>query len=146
MRTKAVLFLVGLTAVLALAAACGGGDDGDSLAGTTWKMIQLGPAGFPVPAMFLVDVNIEFSVDGTTIKGSGGCNSLFGSYTVEEDAFSTSNVSWTEIFCTEPQGIFEQEARYFDLLTKVESFVLRDNKLTMNAPGDELIVFLRTGP
>ena len=46
MRTKATLFLVGLTAVLALAAACGG-DDGDPVAGTTWKMIQLGPKGFP---------------------------------------------------------------------------------------------------
>ena len=113
MRTKATLFLVGLTAVLALAAACGG-DDGDPVAGTTWKMIQLGPKGFPgsadrlVPAMFLVDVTIEFSADGTTIKGSGGCNSYSGSYTLVGDAFSTSNLSWTEIGCTEPQGIFEQ--------------------------------------
>ncbi len=145
MRTKAAIFLVGLTAVLTLAAACGGGG-GDPVAGTTWKMIQLGPRGFPVPAMFLVDVTIQFSADGTTINGSGGCNSFSGNYTIGDGAFSTSNVSWTEIGCTEPQGIFEQEARYFELLTSVDSFIIRDNKLTMNAPGEELIVFLRTGP
>jgi heat shock protein HslJ len=96
--------------------------------------------------MFLVDVTIEFSADGTTIKGSGGCNSYSGSYTLVGDAFSTSNLSWTEIGCTEPQGIFEQEALYFDLLTSVDSFIIRDNKLTMNTPGEELIVFLRTDP
>lgn len=145
MRTKAAIFLVGLTAVLTLAAACGGGG-GDPVADTTWKMIQLGPRGFPVPAMFLVDVTIEFSADGTTIKGSGGCNSYSGSYTLVGDAFSTSNLSWTEIDCTEPEGISEQEARYFEILTSVDSFFIRDNKLTMNAPGEELLVFLRTGP
>ncbi len=143
MRRFTALILVAVTAAMALAA-CGGGG-GDSLAGTTWKMIQLGPAGFPVPAMFLVNVNIEFSEDGTSIKGSGGCNSYSGSYTSEGEAFSTSDVSWTEMACTEPEGISEQETRFFGLLTTVDSFIIRGNKLTFNAPGDELIVFLRTG-
>jgi heat shock protein HslJ len=145
MRTKAALFLVGLAAVLVLAAACGGDGSGDPLAGSTWKMNQLGPAGAPVPAMSLVDVNIEFSADGTTIKGSGGCNSYSGSYTLDGDAFATSNVSWTEIGCTEPQGIFKQEALYFDLMTSAQSFVIRSDELTLKAPGDRLIVFVRAG-
>jgi heat shock protein HslJ len=145
MRRNSTLIVIVAAALMAVAAACGGGGGGDSLAGSTWKMIQLGPAGFPVPAMFQVDVNMELSADGTTIKGSGGCNGYSGSYAVVEDAFTTSNLSWTEIGCTEPEGIFEQENRFFGLLASVETFFIQGDKLTLNAPGDELLVFLRTG-
>jgi len=142
MRKYSTLIVIAAVAVMAVAAACGGGD---SLAGSTWKMIQLGPAGFPVPAMFQVDVNMELSVDGTTIKGSGGCNGYSGSYAMVDDTFTTSNLSWTEIGCSEPEGIFEQENRFFSLLSSVETFFIQGDKLTLNAPGDELLVFLRTG-
>jgi heat shock protein HslJ len=142
MRRYSTLIVTVAAALMALAAACSGGD---TLVGTSWKMIQLGPAGFPVPAIFQVEVNMELSVDGTSIKGSGGCNSYSGSYTVAEGTFATSDVSWTEISCSEPQGILEQETRFFNLLATVESFIIRGDKLTLNAPGDELIVFLRVG-
>ena len=142
MRRCSTLIVIVTAALTALAAACSGGD---SLVGTSWNMIQLGPAGFPEPALFQVEVNMELSVDGTSIKGSGGCNSYSGSYTAADGTFATSDVSWTEIGCSEPQGILGQEARFFSLLTTVESFILQGDKLTLNAPGDELIVFLRVG-
>lgn len=144
MRRYSTLTVIAAAALMAVAAACGGGG-GDSLAGTSWRLIQLGPAGFPVPAIFQVDVNMDLSVDGTSIKGSGGCNGYSGSYASADGTFSTSNVSWTEIGCSEPEGILEQETRFFGLLTTVESFFLQGDKLTLNAPGDELLVFLRVG-
>jgi heat shock protein HslJ len=144
MRRNSTLIVIVAAALMAVAAACGGGG-GDSLAGSTWRMIQLGPAGFPVPAMFQVDVTMELSADGTSMNGSGGCNGYSGSYAVVEDAFTTDNLSWTEIGCSEPEGIFDQENRFFGLLTSVETFFISGDKLTLNAPGDDLIVFLHTG-
>ena len=143
-RTKVAVALAVVVAVMALAAACGG-DAADPLAGTSWSLISLGPAGFPEPAMFGVQVTAEFSEDGTSFRGSGGCNSFSGTYQVDGEAFSHTGLSWTEIGCITPEGIFEQETRFFDLLAGAESFTIKGLRLTLHAPDDEILIFLRTG-
>lgn len=69
------------------------------------------------------------------LMGFGGCNALFGSYTVEGDKLSFSNVGGTKKYC---EGIQPTENAVKEVLGKVESFKLGDGVVKLMGGGNEL--------
>ena len=130
------------SAALALALwACGGESDG--LSGTSWRLVSLGPAGFPEPALFGARVSAEFPGPGGEIRGSGGCNAYFGTYEAGGGAFEIAELAFTERWCEEPEGVGEQEARFYEILGAVTSASVAGVRLTLGAPGDMVLIFRR---
>ena len=78
------------------------------LDGTEWRLTQLGdraiqPAGGrAAPAMTLDAATGRFA-------GSGGCNRLFGGYTVEGDTIAFDDTASTMMYC---DGLMETEAAF----------------------------------
>ena len=127
-----------------LLAGCGGGG-ADGLAGTSWTLVSLGPEGFPEPAIFGSKVTVEFSGSGDAIDGSGGCNSYSGEYATAGDVFKIRELMFTERACLEPEGVLEQEARYFEILASSRSHSVDGPRLTLRAPEDRVLIFRREG-
>jgi heat shock protein HslJ len=78
------------------------------------QLITLSPAQLPT---------IEFATDGK-IGGSGGCNSYFGSYTVNGDEVSFGAIGSTKMACSEGM---DQEGQFFAALEAARHINLTSN-------------------
>jgi len=57
--------------------------------------------------------------DDSKITGSAGCNHYGGEYLLDGANLSISSLFSTLMYCTEPEGVMEQEARYLGLFDSV---------------------------
>ena len=85
-------------------------------------------------------MSAEFSPDGS-ITGGAGCNSYRGSYVSSDDTISVDAVSFTEIGCTEPEGILEQEERFLLMLSDSATFEIDADALTLTTASGETLLF-----
>lgn len=88
-------------------------------------------------------ITASFGADGK-INGSGGCNTYSASYTVNGSQISIGDVVSSQIMCSEPPGVMEQEALYFSTLRAAVSFTpLNETMMIMrNAGGQEILRFV----
>lgn len=96
-----------------------------SLAGTQWVVQTL--AG--QPPMAGTTLTAEFSE--RDISGSAGCNHYSGSYQASDSHLTIGTVAMTEMYCTEPAGLMEQEQAFLSALTAVASYRLTADRLEM---------------
>jgi heat shock protein HslJ len=86
-------------------------------------------------------ITASVTADGS-ISGSAGCNSYGGSWTTDGDMFSIEQVYSTEMYCTEPEWVMEQESAYFTLLGRVAGYTVTDERLVLtDTSGNPLLVF-----
>ena len=111
----------------------GGGAD---LAGTSWQLTSLRKT-FPLEGS-----SITLNFDKDSLGGSGGCNSYGGEYKVSGEKLTISSVFSTEMYC-EAAGLMDQEAAYYELLSKVTGFSLEGDVLTLTTEDGETLVFQR---
>jgi heat shock protein HslJ len=117
--------LIAATAFVLLSlmlAACGGPDPLD---GTSWVLVSYDGTS-PLPG---TSITLSFA-DGE-MKGSGGCNSYWGSYQVRGERISFGETAITLQACMEPEGVLDQESAYMALLGDVENFVLENDQLIL---------------
>ena len=110
------------------------------LAGKTYGLTDLNGA----PILADTTITITFNNDGT-INGSGGCNSYNGRYTANSGQITVSEVSQTNIFCSSPVGIMEQESAYINALRASATFEFPDRTTQMimrNAAGQEILRYI----
>ncbi len=132
---RAILTMVVL--VLALSA-CNLGEKDADLKGSAWELVSLGDA-LPVPG-----TNVTLSFEKDNLGGNGGCNSYGGEFKLKGDTLTIGNVYSTEMYC-EAEGIMDQEARYYQMLSNVESFSLAGEELILTTADGEALVFHRLG-
>ncbi len=88
---------------------CGGRNlPPESLDGTSWTMIMLDH----LPVLERIPTALRFS--NGEVSGSGGCNSISGSYTTKSGNLFFSRIIATEMACVAKQ--MEQEAKLLSLL------------------------------
>jgi heat shock protein HslJ len=123
-------------------AACGpignGQEEPIRLDGTSWVLVAL---------------NGDSPLEGTTItaefaegeiSGSSGCNSYFGSYTLNGNGLEFGMMGMTEMACMEPQGVMEQESAYLETLRSITQVRLAGDQLEMmDESGDVVLRFER---
>ena len=73
-----------------------------------------------------------------TVKGNTGCNSFFGSYTLDLYALSFSDIGSTEMACDEP--IMTNENLFLQALRNTGSYSIEDNVLTLFSRNDRSIL------
>lgn len=109
------------------------------LEGTAWTLESFVEGEAVTSLIAGTTITLQFSDGGVT--GSAGCNNYGGSYALEDDEITTSDLYWTEMACLDPEGVMEQEQRYLDVLTDVTSLEHEANRLTLRTPDGRGLVF-----
>ena len=114
-----------------------------TLEGTTWILQSYGESDNLKTVLADTEITATFNSDDGMVEGSAGCNNYSGSYEVEDNQLSISEpIIATEILCTEPEGIIEQEQEYLAALQLAGSFEIGDNELRINC-GSQSLIFQR---
>jgi len=129
-RTLLTLFLAGL-----LIAACTSAGS-TSLVGT-WRLVSYGPKDAPSPAVSDANASLTFGKD-SSVGGSGGCNSLGGSYEVDGEQINFSEITMTLMACDDTR--MAQEGVVTQVLTGTAQYEIEGNKLTLTN-DDQVLVF-----
>lgn len=136
MKKTWIVIIAALVLALTLSA-CGLVGKGTSdLKGSAWELVSLGDA-LTVPG-----TNVTLSFEKDNLGGNGGCNSYGGEFKIKGDKLTIGSVYSTEMYC-EAEGIMDQEARYFQLLSSVESFSIAGEELILTNTDGETLVFHR---
>jgi heat shock protein HslJ len=118
-----------ITAGMALAlllVGCGPGPaDGASLRDTRWVLVALGGE----PPLAGTAPSAEFSAE--EVRGSAGCNTYFGSYTVNGSEIRISDLAHTEMWCSDPEGVMDQDQAFLAALASVASYRLAGERLEL---------------
>ncbi len=133
MKTKLIRMILLLSLLLA---ACGGGANLASLAGTAWVLEQIN-------GQLIVDNTIPtltFGEDGQA-SGHGSCNGFGGTYEVKNGKLTFESLMSTMMACLEP-GVMEQEAAYLQALQSAAAYELKAGRLlVLDASGQVLLAF-----
>jgi heat shock protein HslJ len=89
------------------------------IAGTRWELAAI-EGVTPIEGS---RIWIAFKPDETWVSGSSGCNRFTGSYIRRgEDGIRIGPLSSTRMFCNQPEGVMQQEARFLHLLGEAASY------------------------
>lgn len=113
--------------------------DNISLERDSWILESYGARDNLKSVLDGTEITVIFNSAEGQIKGSAGCNSYFGSYELSNDNLSIFQISNTEMYCMEPEGVMEQEDQYLKLLRAAESYKVQDGKLQINCVAQILI-------
>lgn len=90
----------------------------------------------------LAGSEITLKLEAGNLGGNAGCNNYFGSYTISGDQVTVSGVGSTMMFCSEPEGVMDQETAYLAALGKAAGFQVSADQLTItDSAGDPILVF-----
>ena len=105
----------------------------------SWKLTSYSHADVLTPAVSGTEAGLTFNDDGT-LTGNSSCNGLGGSYKVEGNQVTFSEVVSTLMACDEPR--MAQEGAFHQVLTETATFNIEGNTLTiMN--NDYVLVLAR---
>ena len=116
------------------------------LAGTRWQVASLSDAEVGGVGLVLPGTTLTMAFDSTgKVNGSSGCNTYSASYLVEGSQLAFTPPTGTNILCSTPDGIMEQEAAFLELLPEIGGYSIEGNSLYLkNATGTvvaELVVY-----
>jgi heat shock protein HslJ len=134
-RNLIILALLGL-----IVAACASGGS-TTLAGT-WKLTAYGPKESPSPAVPDAEATLSVGNDGT-VGGNGGCNSLGGTYEVDGNQITFSDITSTLMACDDAR--MAQESTVTKVLSGTAEYAIDGNTLTLTS-DDTVLVFTSANP
>ena len=77
-----------------------------------------------------------FAADSARVTGSGGCNRLFGDYTLSGDSLSFSGVGSTKMACATGMDI---ETAFLPALARVARWRIVDRQLELTDAAGKLV-------
>ncbi len=85
-----------------------------------------------------------FNVDEAQMGGQAGCNQYGGSYELEGDQITFSEIFRTEMYCETPAGLMDQEDVFLEAFQRVSAVRQSGNTLELlGADGAVLLAFGR---
>ena len=123
-----------------LITACASGKSA-TLAGT-WKLTAYGPKDSPSPAVPDADATLSFGNDGS-VSGSGGCNSLGGTYETDGSQITFNEITSTLMACDDAR--MAQESAVTQVLAGTAEYAIDGNTLTLTN-DDMVLVFTAANP
>lgn len=116
---------------------------GNPLADTEWMLTSFGVGGVGNPLIAGTTITLKFGSDGRA-RGSGGCNSFGGNYSVSGNTISFSPVISTRRACINAE-MNQQEQRFLSALQSAETFRLSGNSLVIfHDDGRNRLLFIST--
>ena len=114
-----------------------------ALSGTNWSLTGYndGSGGF-VSVLDGTLISALFA-DDRGLNGSAGCNSYMSSYESDGEKITVGVAAITQMFCTEPEGVMEQENAYLAALGTAATYQIQGNELTIfNADGGRALSYI----
>lgn len=113
------------------------------LAGTNWTATAYYDGSTMATTLAGTALTAAFGAGGS-LNGSGGCNSYSSSYAVDGSSLSIGAIGSSQLLCTEPEGIMEQESAYFAALESAAGFSMEAGQLYLqNSSGVVIVEFIR---
>ncbi len=106
-----------------------------------WVLASYGEQGDLQAVLAGTEITAIFDSAEGELTGSAGCNSYFSDYEVSGNKLSFSAIVSTEIGCTAPEGVMEQEQEYLTLLLDTATFQVEDSQLTISSSGGQVLIF-----
>ena len=137
MKSKTLIWLTFTVWLAFLLTACGGSGaaGNDPLDGTSWELWAYRKTK-PIPGSI-----ITATFEDGKVSGSGGCNTYFGSYQVDGENITISELAITEMACMEPEGVMDQESLIMEYLGDAQRFELQENRLMIFRGDREALTF-----
>jgi heat shock protein HslJ len=107
----------------------------DPLNGTQWNLI------FYRKTRVIDGISITANFDSGEINGNAGCNSYFGGYQIDGENIAFGQIGMTEMYCSDPEGIMEQEDFYLGALADAQRYEIADGRMAIFLSGHETLTF-----
>ncbi len=92
------------------------------LEGTDWTLDAFNDGqGELVNVMEGTQITASFSADGE-MSGSGGCNEYNTTYQVDGEEITIGPILSTQMACSDPEGVMEQEGKYLQALELADNY------------------------
>lgn len=118
------------------------GGPANALENTEWTLISYGPPGAETPVIESSGPSLQFEAENRA-GGYAGCNTYGGSYRVDGDSLSFSDIFRTLMACQD-QAIMQQEDRYLEALQTTGEFDIDGDRLTIvYGDGQGVLNFVR---
>lgn len=110
------------------------------LAHTSWEIVSYlnGPGRVSV----MSDTDASVSFDGSQLRASAGCNTLDGPYEAERGALAVGELTTTDMECTEPAGVMEQESAVAEALRAAARYRVEGRTLTIWNESGTIVIEL----
>ncbi len=120
------------------------GPEGIPEEGMTLNVLSFGPEGEAEMVIEGTEITAVFTT--TQISGIAGCNNYNATLTLSENFFTVGPIISTEMACSEPEGVIEQEQAYLTALQGVTAYnwQWRTNDTT-RIVGGQLLYTLEDG-
>jgi heat shock protein HslJ len=105
------------------------------LEGTSWDLFAVRKS------TILEGTQFSLSFEGGQVSGNAGCNSYFGTYTIEGTQIGFSGLGMTEMACLEPQGLMEQEQYLLEFLSTIVRYEMDERQLFLFRADGEALSF-----
>jgi len=113
------------------------------LYGKEWNLVDLNGKAITVDTTFPKKPHLVFEKDSSRAVGNGGCNGFSTHFEVKENGgIEISRAAATLMAC--PNMDIEQQ--FFDILTKVKSYQIDGNSLTLYNENKEALAKLEASP
>jgi heat shock protein HslJ/lysophospholipase L1-like esterase len=111
-----------------------------SLTGTHWSLTAINEAKVENPAANLQEAYIVLMTDNKSLTGSGGCNSLFGTYHLKgNNGIEIEQVGSTKMFCDN----MDSELKILSALREVNSYSIKGDTLILKKGGKIKVLSFR---
>jgi heat shock protein HslJ len=116
------------------------------LTGTSWRATGINNGRQAVVSVVNgTSVTLSFGADGDA-SGQGGCNHYSGHYEANGSQITIGRVAVTEMSCTNPPGVMEQEQAYLKALGTASTVRFEGNRLELRTADGALAVGFERAP
>jgi heat shock protein HslJ len=131
--------LLSLIAVSLIVSACAPNNCGGDFENIAWKLKEYGTPGSLQLVQGNTDITLKFESNEKQINGSGGCNSYFGSYSIDSNCrLKITELGATERACLDPT-LMQQEQNYFNILLDAEALQIEGEELHISGSSGVLV-------
>lgn len=100
------------------------------LIGISWRLTNYRADGGLTSPLAGSTISLNLLADGT-LTGIAGCNSYFADFLDAGPGVTITGLGYTEMACSEPAGVMQQEAAYLALLSRVSAYETTLTELTL---------------
>jgi heat shock protein HslJ len=141
LKVKLVSLLLVVCLFFLSLVACGGKSTID-FEDTLWYLDSYGEQGALKSVLEHTFISATFDSSDGRVHGNAGCNGYTADYELK-DGITFSAVARTELGCTEPPGIMDQEDEYLRILESADTISIVDGKLHLSS-GNEVLIFVKS--
>jgi heat shock protein HslJ len=125
-------------------------DAAASLEGTTWmltafieeRVVEGMAAPLLMPTDLLAETQITATFEDARVRGSAGCNTYGAAYVRAGSSLNLETPAATEMACSGPVGVMEQEQRYLGFLRGVTTYHIHGNQLWLETSDGRALFFV----